>query len=158
MTVDYDDDEYDGADGADGAEYDASYEEYEPGEPTPGTVLTVEALRLVTSLQDWAKRTAAGAGEASPDGHTGPECQWCPLCQFVAVLRGERPDVTERVVEAGAALATAFRAVLDATAGDHGRGAHRADDHDDDSATAGDDYDDTGRVQHIRLGETFGQD
>jgi hypothetical protein len=32
----------------------------------------------------------------------------------MAVLRGERPEVTERVAEAGAALASAAKALLDA--------------------------------------------
>ena len=49
------------------------------------------------------------------DGVRAAECTWCPLCQFIAVLRGERPEVTERVAEAGAALAAALRAFLDAT-------------------------------------------
>jgi hypothetical protein len=77
--------------------------------------LAAEALRLMSSVQDWARRNFPEAGPA-PDGHTGAECQWCPLCQFVAVLRGERPELTERVAEAGVALASAFRALVDATA------------------------------------------
>ena len=44
------------------------------------------------------------------------DCQWCPLCQFVAVLRGDRPEVTERVAEAGTAVLAAVRALVDAAA------------------------------------------
>ena len=40
----------------------------------------------------------------------------------MAVLRGERPEVTERVAEAGAAIATALRSVLDAAATQRDRG------------------------------------
>jgi hypothetical protein len=36
-----------------------------------------------------------------------PECRWCPVCQLVAVVRGERPEVT-------AALADVLRATADA--------------------------------------------
>jgi hypothetical protein len=36
--------------------------------------------------------------------------------EVVAVLRGERPEITEKVLEAGAAVAAAARAVLDTLA------------------------------------------
>jgi hypothetical protein len=72
--------------------------------------LTDEAMRLLGAMQEWTRQTFP----AGRDGHGGPECEWCPLCQFMAVLRGERPEVTERVAEAGAALASAAKALLDA--------------------------------------------
>jgi hypothetical protein len=74
------------------------------------TPLTDEAMRLLAAMQEWTRQTFP----AGRDGHGGPECEWCPLCQFMAVLRGERPEVTERVAEAGAAVASAARALLDA--------------------------------------------
>lgn len=73
--------------------------------------LTDETLRLVSSVQDWARRSFPNDPE-----HQASDCQWCPLCQFVAVLRGERPEVTARVAEAGTALIGAMRALLDAAA------------------------------------------
>lgn len=110
--------------------------------------LTAEALKLVASLQDWARRAAASPA-ATPGEHTGPECQWCPLCQFVAVLRGDRPELTERVAEAGTALAGALRGLLDAAVGaaDAAGGAHRAPEPSDDGVPPS-------RVQHIDLGPT----
>lgn len=69
-----------------------------------------DAARLLGVVQDWARQNFP----AGRDGHMGPECQWCPLCQFMAVVRGDRPDVTARVAEAGAALAAAFRSLVDA--------------------------------------------
>jgi hypothetical protein len=66
-----------------------------------------DAQRLLSAVQDWARRTLP-APEA--DAAT---CDWCPLCSFVAVLRGERPDLTERVAEAGAAVVTAVRALFE---------------------------------------------
>lgn len=80
-------------------------------EQQPNSPLADEAVRLLGAVQQWTRQTFP----AGRDGHGGPECEWCPLCQFMAVLRGERPEVTQRVAEAGAAVATAFRAVLDAT-------------------------------------------
>ncbi|HEY2272704.1 MAG TPA: hypothetical protein VGH30_08015 [Jatrophihabitantaceae bacterium] len=77
--------------------------------------LADEAMRLIGAMQDWARQNFP----AGPDGHgvpSGAVCQWCPLCQFMAVLRGERPEVTARVADAGTAVASAFRAVLDAAA------------------------------------------
>lgn len=71
--------------------------------------LADETLRLVTSIQDWARRSFP-----ADDGHPNSDCQWCPLCQFVAVLRGERPEVSARVAEAGTAVIGAMRALLDA--------------------------------------------
>jgi hypothetical protein len=79
---------------------------------------------LVSSVQDWARRSFPTESDHSPS-----DCQWCPLCQFVAVLRGERPEVTARVTEAGTAVVSALRALLDAaadvsgTAGQHRHGA-----------------------------------
>jgi hypothetical protein len=126
-----------------------------------------EAMRLVSQLQDAAQQWSQQAFAESPDGHTGSECQWCPLCQFVSVLRGERPEVTERVAEAGVAVLSALRGLLDAAAGampDERGGAHRA------PAAAGAaggvaagaaeaaDAAEDGtppRVQHIRLGGQF---
>ena len=78
---------------------------------SPGQPLADEAMRLLGAAQEWVRQNFPASG---PEGHLGPECQWCPLCQFMAVLRGDRPDVTARVAEAGAALANAFRALVDA--------------------------------------------
>jgi hypothetical protein len=104
-------------------------------DPDAAGPLAAEALRLVTSVQDWARRSFP-----EPSEPHGSDCQWCPLCQFVAVLRGERPEVTERVAEAGSAVVTALRSLLEAAAGPSGEagGNHRADPP-------------PPRVQHIRL-------
>jgi hypothetical protein len=80
----------------------------EHDEPRPP--LGDEATRLIGAVQEWARQTFP----AGRDGHGGPECEWCPLCQFMAVVRGERPEVTERVAEAGTAVASAFRALMEA--------------------------------------------
>ncbi|MEP7021526.1 MAG: hypothetical protein ABI808_12800 [Pseudonocardiales bacterium] len=83
----------------------------------PAAPLIGEALRLVSSVQDWAQDWAH-RGDSEPERqHTGSDCQWCPLCQFAAVLRGERPEITDRVAEAGTALVGALRALVDAASG-----------------------------------------
>lgn len=117
-------------------------------EPLPGGAtgpLADEARKLLSAVQGWAQRTMP----EPPSGHGGPECQWCPLCQFASILRGEHPEVTERVVEAGAALASALRALADTAvqkAGPSPRGASRP-------GEAGP----APRVQRIRLDDLDGE-
>lgn len=82
------------------------------GPDEPKAALGDEAAKLIGAVQSWARETFP----AGPDGHMGAECQWCPLCQFMSVLRGERPEVSARVAEAGVALASAFRSLVDAAA------------------------------------------
>lgn len=97
-----------------------------PDREFPGTEpLAREALRLVSSVQDWARRNLPDESAQHPN-----DCQWCPLCQFAAVLRGERPEVTARVAEAGSAVVSALRALLDAaTEAGPGTGAARGPGH-----------------------------
>ena len=49
-----------------------------------------------------------GAGPTSPVGHS-PECRYCPLCQLIAVARGDRPEFADRL---GAAVTTLSEAIL----------------------------------------------
>jgi hypothetical protein len=70
-----------------------------------------ELGRLFGTVSDWARENFP-----APDGATaGTTCEWCPLCQFMAVVRGERPDITDRVGEAGTALLGALRALAEST-------------------------------------------
>lgn len=96
--------------------------------------LAEEIARLLSSVQEWARRSF---GEGPPEGYVDPVCQWCPLCQFVAVLRGDRPDVTERVAEAGTTLLTAVQALVNAAG----------------HATSSDPHQPEPRVQKIDLGD-----
>ena len=90
-----------------------------------------EAARLLEAVQEWARRTAgagsegmAGArGAGAVDAAAGPtdppwteriatdalECQLCPLCRLIAVVRGTRPEVVEHLADATASLAAAIR-------------------------------------------------
>ena len=112
-----------------------------PEEPTPGgtgSPLLDEAARLAGAVQDWARKNLP---EPTGDPHT--DCQWCPLCQFASVLRGERPEVNERLAEAGNAIVGVLRSLLEPGAPP---GAHR-------QAPSRADAPDGSRVQHIDLGD-----
>ncbi len=63
-----------------------------------------QARRLAEILRG---ALAGAAANVPPPADAPAECRWCPVCQFVAVLRGERPEVT-------AALADVLRATADA--------------------------------------------
>jgi hypothetical protein len=110
----------------------------QPGQHGPGP-WGEEAQRLFSTIQEWTQRTMP----APPSGHPGPECQWCPLCQLASVLRGEHPELAERLAEAGTAVTGVLRAMLDA-AGKHV--AATADQPQDRPSPAP-------RVEHIRLDE-----
>lgn len=85
----------------------------EPQDPPGGRPDLGEELgKLVATVQELVRR-------ALPDsaiGHGGPECQWCPICQFVNLLRGEHPEITDRIAEAGTAVSAALKAATEAVA------------------------------------------
>lgn len=71
-----------------------------------------DAAQVLASLQAWARHTF----EVPDADERETVCQWCPLCQLVAVLRGDRPEVTERLAAAGTAVLAAVRALVEAAA------------------------------------------
>ena len=76
--------------------------------------LAQEVHRLLTAVQDWARRFPEVGAELDAHGGSGREClPWCPICQFAHVLRGEHPEVTERLTEAANAIASAMKALAD---------------------------------------------
>ena len=40
------------------------------------------------------------------------ECAWCPICQLIAALRGERPDMTDKLAAAAAAVVDVVGSLL----------------------------------------------
>ena len=72
-----------------------------------------EASKLLDAVQDWARRSfGESEGESVPIATGSPECQWCPICQLVTVVRGERPEITEKIVTAGEALLAVLRSAF----------------------------------------------
>lgn len=69
-------------------------------EPVGGPA--AEARRLVEALGDWASTRLGAAEEQLSTGSA--ECQVCPVCQLIAALRGDRPEVLARLGDAWAAF------------------------------------------------------
>jgi hypothetical protein len=75
--------------------------------------IAAEVHRLLDAVQEWAKRlpeVTTRAGEHTPPGECLP---WCPICQFAHLLRGEHPEVTERLSDAATAITSAVKALAD---------------------------------------------
>ncbi|GLY54978.1 hypothetical protein [Lentzea sp. NBRC 102530] len=72
-----------------------------------------EELRLLVDtaaerMQPWLQRVA----EAGEGGHTPETCGWCPLCNGVALLRGDRSELAAKAAEHAAGLVAVLRAAL----------------------------------------------
>ncbi len=67
-----------------------------------------QARRLVTGLGQTlgAALREGDGGDAHPS-----DCRWCPVCQVAAVVRGERPEVTDALADVLTAAAAALRTV-----------------------------------------------
>lgn len=72
-----------------------------------------EELRLLIDaaaerMQPWLQRVA----EAGDGSHTPETCGWCPLCNAVALLRGDRSELAAKAAEHAAGLVAVLRAAL----------------------------------------------
>ena len=71
-----------------------------------------QARRLVTGLgQTLGSALREGAGDGEAAGAHPTDCHWCPVCQLAAVVRGERPEVTDALADVLTAAAAALRNV-----------------------------------------------
>jgi hypothetical protein len=76
-----------------------------------------EATRLFAAVENWVRDATGAAGHVFGDQHiaTGAaECQLCPLCRLISLLRGTRPEVFEHLTDATVSLLAALRAAADA--------------------------------------------
>lgn len=94
----------------------------------PGS-LGEEAAKLAAAVQDWLRTLPGGEAHAArPDGEPGsempPECQVCPACQLLRVVRGTRPEVYGHLADAAASLSAALREMTADRTPDAGRRGH----------------------------------
>jgi hypothetical protein len=77
---------------------------------TPGP-LAEEAARLVEAITDWARNSA---GDLSMAGvGSGAECQVCPFCQLLALVRRAQPETFGHLADASASMVAALRTVIE---------------------------------------------
>jgi hypothetical protein len=79
---------------------------------TSGTDWLEQAQRLFDALR--APAPAGGPSDPTADGAHASDCRWCPVCQAAAVVRGERPEVTEALADILTTTATALRTFAEA--------------------------------------------
>lgn len=103
-----------------------------PGGPSgaPAGPLGAELRALLDALLERAGTATASAAAAAtdpapshpaagrrswtdPTGPPGTDCGWCPVCALAAALRGERLELTRRLVDQGAGLAATLRTLLE---------------------------------------------
>ena len=65
------------------------------------------------------------ANDDAGPGARAAECQFCPLCAGLALLREARPEAVEHLVKAGAELLLAARVLLEGPAEPSGSPASR---------------------------------
>ena len=76
-----------------------------------------EALKLLGAAEGWAR---ARSGRLFDDEHVatgGPECQHCPVCQGITLLRQVRPESVEHLLDATASFVAAVKAAFVPPAG-----------------------------------------
>ncbi|KOV79063.1 hypothetical protein [Nocardia sp. NRRL S-836] len=105
-----------------------------------------EELRLLIDaaaerMQPWLQRVA----EAGDGAHTPQTCGWCPVCNGVALLRGDRSELAAKAAEHAAGLVAVLRAAL------REPGAPPAPPEASDSSEAAEPADAGQRVQHIKV-------
>jgi hypothetical protein len=72
--------------------------------------LAEEATKLLAAAQEWARTTFSSESIATGSS----DCAWCPVCRLVTLLRGDRPETTEKIIEAVNVGVTALRALASA--------------------------------------------
>jgi hypothetical protein len=84
----------------------------------PPGPLAEEATRLFDAIGEWARGAISdspltpSAGSA-PGPAVGAECQICPVCQLLALVRRAQPDTFAHLADASASLLAALRTVID---------------------------------------------
>ena len=66
---------------------------------------------LADAVHEWA-RARFGDADSAHIATGAPECAWCPICQLIAALRGDRPDVTDKLAAAATAVVDVVGSLL----------------------------------------------
>jgi hypothetical protein len=93
-----------------------------------------EAVKLFAAVEEWARKKAGHMLDEEHIATGSAECQLCPVCQGIGVLRHVRPEAVEHMLDAAASFVAALKTAVAAPPSDEP--ARRA-----------------ARVEHISVGE-----
>lgn len=91
---------------------------------TPATAAPGPAAQATTDstgprFEQTEQTDPAGGRPLGPDGRCpecgsvpGASCTACPLCRFLAILRGERPETTAKLVDGALLIVRALRTMI----------------------------------------------
>lgn len=71
-----------------------------------------EAVKLFAAMEDWARRKASHVLDEQHIATGSAECQMCPVCQGIGVLRQVRPEAVEHMLDAAASFVAALKTAV----------------------------------------------
>jgi hypothetical protein len=71
-----------------------------------------EAAKLFAAMEDWARQKAGHLMDEEHVATGAPECQVCPVCQGIGVLRHVRPEAVEHFLDAAASFVAALKTAV----------------------------------------------
>jgi hypothetical protein len=71
-----------------------------------------EAVKLFAAMEDWARRKASHVLDEEHISTGSAECQMCPVCQGIGVLRHVRPEAVEHMLDAAASFVAALKTAV----------------------------------------------
>ena len=71
-----------------------------------------EAAKLFAAMEDWARQKAGHLIDEEHVATGSPECQMCPVCQGIGVLRHVRPEAVEHFLDAAASFVAALKTAV----------------------------------------------
>ena len=71
-----------------------------------------EAVKLFAAVEDWARRKASHVVDEQHIATGSAECQMCPVCQGIGVLRHIRPEAVEHMLDAAASFVAALKTAV----------------------------------------------
>lgn len=77
-----------------------------------------EAVKLFAAMEDWARRKASHVLDEQHIATGSAECQMCPVCQGIGVLRHVRPEAVEHLLDAAASFVAALKTAVTTPATD----------------------------------------
>ena len=71
-----------------------------------------EAAKLFAVMEDWARKKAGHVLDEEHVATGSRECQMCPVCQGIGVLRHVRPEAVEHMLDAAASFVAALKTAV----------------------------------------------